>query len=49
MVEVKSGSEMKLIIVLYIATSIVVGKPLEENLNTKGMCKMVLFMTIILS
>ena len=43
----KSGSEMKLIIVLYIATSLVVGKPVEENSNTKGMSKMLFFMTKI--
>ena len=48
MVEEKSGSEMKLIIVLYIATSLVVGKPVEENSNTKGMSKMLFFMTKIL-
>ena len=48
MVEEKSGSEMKLIIVLYIATSLVVGKPVEENSNTKGMSKMIFFMTKIL-
>ena len=49
MVVEKSGSEMKLIIVLYIATSLVVGKPVEENSNTKGMSKMLFFMTKISS
>ena len=43
MINGESGSEMKLIIVLYIATSIVVGKPLEDKLNTRGMCKMAIY------
>ena len=42
MLKAELVSEMKLIIVLYIATSIIVGKPVEDKSNTKGKCKIMI-------